>query len=416
MQTKLTINKNVFNDIYYPYLYDYSKRYNVYYGGRASGKSYFLSDKLILKGLQSKCRMVFLMKQTNKVEDAIWTLVLNSLRKFNITKENFPKLEINKSTHTITLPNGTWIRMMGLDDSEKAKGLFDIDTIWMEEATGFNVDDFELLDGTLRGSAKNKQIYLSFNPISKINWVYKTFHFDDGNFDEDTFVLKSTYKDNKWCDEATKKRLEKLKEKNPARYKIEAEGDFATLDKLVYPTINVEEFDYLPLIRSDSKDIVPIHGMDFGFINDYTALVSAIADIKDMKLYIYDEYFAKGMLTSDIVKLLKDKNLHKTPIICDRQEARLIEELNKEGMKCKKCNKGKGSINQGINRVNEFDIYILPKCTQLITEFQNYCYIKDENTNEYTNKPIDCWNHGLDALRYAVTSVKQKAKILTVSL
>lgn len=416
MDVNLGINQDIFNDIYYPYLYDYTHRYNVYYGGRASGKSYFISDKLLLKGLKSKCRMVFLMKQTNKVEDAIWTLFLNSMRKFHITKENFPTLNINKSNHTIDLPNGTWIRMMGLDDSEKAKGLFDIDTIWLEEATAFTPDDFDLLDGTLRGKAKEKQVYLSFNPVSKLNWVYKTFHFDTGNFDEDTFILKSTYKDNKWCDSATIKRLEKLKERNPARYKIEAEGDFATLDKLVYPTINIENFDYLSLLRSEDKDIVPIYGMDFGFINDYTALVCAIADMKEKKLYIYDEYFKKGMLTSDIYNMLKAKNLHKTDIICDRQEARLIEELNKMGARCKKCNKGRGSINTGINKINEFDIYVLPTCKNIINEFQNYCYIKDEQTNEYTNKPIDAYNHGLDALRYCVGSLKQRARILSVGL
>lgn len=410
---KISIDKNIFNEAYLPHLFDYSHRYNVYYGGRCSGKSYFISDKLLILGLSEKRRMVFLTKLTNKVEDSIWTLFIDSLIKFKM----YDKCKINKSNHTVELPNGTTIKMTGLDTPEKAKTLgVNIDTIWIEEASDFTNDDIELLDGTLRGSCKTKQMYFSFNPVSMDNYVYTRFGFDKSITPPDTFILKTTYLDNKYCDEATIKRLEALKERNPSRYKIEAEGDFATLDKLVYPDILIQDFDYLALLRSTDKNLYQIYGMDFGYINDYTALVCAIADNTNMILYIYDEYYQKGMLTSDIIKMITNKQLHKTNIICDRQEARLIEELNKGGIKAKKCNKGKGSIMQGINKIQEYKIVVLPRCTNIITELQNYCYQKEKSTGQYINKPIDKFNHGLDALRYGIQSMKQKANIITSTL
>lgn len=254
MNIKLT--KSLFNEVYLPYLFDYSHRYNVYYGGRASGKSYYICDKLLIKGLNEKRRMLFLMKQGNKVKDTIWALFINSIQKFKI----YDKCKINRTDFTIELPNGTYIKMMGMDDPEKAKGFVDIDTIWLEECTAFTEDDVELLDGTLRGSKDNKEIYFSFNPISKQNWVYKYFGFDTGITPPDTFILKTTYKDNKWCDESTIKRLERLKERNPARYRIEAEGDFATLDKLVFD-YTIEDFETKDIINNDT---VALFGLDFG--------------------------------------------------------------------------------------------------------------------------------------------------------
>lgn len=409
----ITIDKSIFNDAYLPYLFDYSHRYNVYYGGRASGKSYFISDKLLILGLREKRRMVFLTKLTNKVEDSIWTLFIDSIIKFKI----YDKCKINKSAHTIELPSGTTIKMTGLDFPEKAKTLgVNIDTIWLEEASDFTDDDVELLDGTLRGKCATKQMYFSFNPVSMQNYLYTRFCFDKGEVPEDTFILKTTYKDNKWCDEATVKRLEALKDRNPTRYKIEAEGDFATLDKLVYPNITVQEFDYVAMLRSEDERYKQIYGMDFGFINDYTALVCAIADTKDMILYVYDEHFQKGMLTDDIINMVKAKNLHKTNIICDRQEGRLIEELRKGGLNVRKCSKGKGSIMQGIGKIQAYTIIVLPRCINIKAEFENYCYKKDKATGQYINEPIDSWNHGMDALRYGIQSIKKKAKVLTVGL
>lgn len=398
----------MFNDVYRPHLFDYSHRYNVYYGGRASGKSYFLSDKLCIKGLNDKRRMLFLMKQGNKVKDTIWQLFINSLHKFKI----YDKCKINKTDFTIELPNGTYIKMTGMDDPEKAKGFVDIDTIWLEECTAFTVDDVELLDGTLRGAKKDKEMYFSFNPISKANWVYKYFGFDTGIVPPDTFILHTNYTHNKWCDQATINRLLRLKERNPARYRIEALGDFATLDKLVFD-YTVEEFELKDVVTDKT---IALFGLDFGFVNDPTAFICSIADLDNMKLYIFDEHFQRGMLNGDISRMIKAKGYAKEQIIADAAEQKSIEEIRKDGVpRIRRCRKGKGSINHGIVKLKEFDIIVHPRCENIIQEFDNYAWKKDKN-GEYTNVPIDEWNHGIDALRYSIQSIKKKAKILDVKL
>lgn len=406
----IKLDRRMFNDVYLPHLFDYAHRYNVYYGGRSSGKSYFICDKLVIKAVNDKRRMLFLMKTGNKVEDTVWRMALDTLHKFKL----YDKCKINKSVYTIELPNGSWIKCMGCDDAEKLKGQVNISDIWFEECTAFNVDDVELGDGTMRGKAKDKQIYFSFNPISKVNWVYTYFNFHTGEIPPDTLILKTTYKDNKWCDDATIKRLERLRERNPARYKIEAEGNFATLDKLVY-TYEKEDFDYLKLARQEN--IVHIVGMDFGFINDPSSIVCSLVDEEKKKLYIYREFFKRGMTNDEIANVIKDMGLSKSVIIADSAERKSIEEIKRYGIqKIKPARKGKDSIMHGIQKLHQYDIVVHPNCHNLIDELDNYAWQKDKQSGEYINKPIDTFNHGLDALRYSIQTIKKKAKILNINL
>lgn len=409
----IELERKLFNKIYLPYLTDYSHRYNVYYGGRSSGKSYFIADKLIIKASNSKCKMLFMMKQDNKVEDTVWRMALDTLHKFKI----YDKCKINKSNHTIELPNGSWIKCVGLQDSERIKGYVNIDTVWLEECTNFSVDDVELIDGTIRGKAKNKEIYFSFNPVDKQNWVYKYFGFDTEIIPDDTFILKTTYKDNQWCDEATMKRLERLKERNPARYKIEAEGDFATLDKLVIPYYEVQEFDWKEKLYNGSERTFLALGCDFGY-QDPTAFIATIVDDTEKKLYIFDEHYQRAMLNTDIARMIMGKGFHKEKIFFDCAEPKSIQEIKRLGIeRAVPCRKGKDSIKHGIQKILQYEIIVHPSCAHVMDEFDNYSYKKDKNTGEYTTEPIDAgWNHLTDALRYSLQIVKKKANIIKIKL
>lgn len=412
-RTNLEMGESNFNPVYLPYITDYSYRYNVYYGGRSSGKSYFIADKLVIKSLSSKCKMLFMMKQDNKVEDTVWRMALDTLHKFKF----YDKCKINKSNHTIELPNGSWIKCVGLQDSERIKGYVNIDTVWLEECTNFSVDDVELIDGTIRGKAKNKEIYFSFNPVSKQNWVYKYFGFDTGIIPEDTFILKTTYKHNKWCDDATIKRLERLKERNPARFKIEAEGDFATLDKLVIPHYEVQEFDWKDKLYNGSNRTFLALGCDFGY-QDPTAFISSVVDDTEKKLYIFDEHYQRGMLNTDIARMIMAKGFHKEKIFFDCAEPKSIQEIKRLGIdRATPCRKGKDSIKHGLQKLLQYEIIVHSSCIHTIDEFDNYSYKKDKNTDEYTSEPLDNgYCHLVDALRYSVQIVRKKANILTVKL
>lgn len=414
MLINIKLTKDLFNEVYLPHLFDYSHRYNVYYGGRSSGKSYFIVDKLIIKAVNQKCRMLFMMKTGNKVEDTVWRMALDTLHKLKL----YDQCKINKSVFTIELPNGSWIKCMGLDDPEKAKGQVNIDTVWLEECTNFTVDDVELIDGTIRGKSKNKEIYFSFNPVSKQNWVYTYFGFDRGVIPDDTFILKTTYKDNKWCDEGTVKRLERLKERNPARYKIEADGDFATLDKLVISKYVVEAFDWKEKLNEDKgfRRFLAL-GSDFGY-QDPTTLVCSVVDDENKKLYIFDEHYKRGMLNTDIARMIMLKGFHKERIYFDCAEPKSIRELKQLGIsRATPCKKGKDSIKHGIQKLLQYEIIVHPNCVHVIEEFDNYSYKKNKETGEYTNEPLDNgWCHCVDALRYSLQIVRKKAKLLDVKL
>ena len=305
--------------------------------------------------------------------------------------------------------------MIGLKNPEDIKAYVNIDTIWAEETSNFNASEIDLMDGTVRGKNKiPKSLYFSFNPVSKQNFVYSYFGFDTGIVPDDTFIMKSTYRDNKWCDESTIKRLERLKEKNYSRWLIESEGNFANLDKLVY-SYTVEEFDYKQILKQPNTMLIV--GLDFGYINDSSALVCGIVSQDDMKLYLFDEYFRKGMLNNEIAQMIKDKGYSKEVIIADSAERKSIDELKKLGIsRIKPCKKGHASIMTGVQKINQYELIVSPNCPNLIDELDNYSYQKSKETGEYLNSPIDSYNHGLDALRYAIQSVKRKPKILTVKL
>lgn len=408
----IQLSPKLFNTVYLPFLSDYSHRYNIYYGGRASGKSYFIADKLIIKALTFQSKMLFLLKQDNRVEDTVWRMALDSLMKFQM----YDKCKINKSNHTIELPNGSWIKCVGLQEPERIKGYVNVDTVWMEEATNFTSDDFELTDGTIRGSAKYKELYLSFNPVTRQNWVYKYFGFDTNIVPEDTFILKTTYKDNKWCDSATIARLERLKERNPSRYKIEAEGDFATLDKLVIPSYDVQEFDWKEKLHSGNRTFLAL-GCDFGY-QDPTAFIGSVVDDDEKVLYIFDEYYQRGMLSTDIARMITDKGFRKERIFFDCAEPKSIQEIKRLGIeRATPCKKGKDSIKHGIQKILQYRIVVHPACVHVVDEFENYSYKKDKNTGEYTSEPLDNgYCHLIDALRYSLQIVKKKATILRAKL
>lgn len=172
-------------------------------------------------------------KQTSGIKDKVWKELKDAISFFKLDQY----FEFNQTEYRATCKlNGTQFRCMGLDEPEKAKALSNVSDVYLDELNQFTQDDFELLDGTVRSTKFNLplQIYGSFNPVSKQNWVYRYFGFDSGNYPPNTFIHHSTYKDNKYCDQSYIDRMELMKTRNPTRYKIEAEGQFATLEKLVY--------------------------------------------------------------------------------------------------------------------------------------------------------------------------------------
>lgn len=403
MKVDLKIDKKIFNKAYYPYLFDYSHRYEVFYGGAGSGKSVFVAQKLLIKALKEKRKILVIRKVMATQLNSCWQLFLDTLSNFHLLE--FTK--INKANFKIELPNGSIFLFAGVDDVEKLKSIAGITDIWIEEATELNEDEFLQLDLRLRAKVGAQQIVLSFNPISKANWCYKRWF--ERPQDETTFILKTTYKDNRFLPESYIASLEKMMETNPYYYRVYALGEFASLDKLVYSNWEVRDFDFHSLKGEH------LAGLDFGFSADITAFIASMLDEENKTIHVYKEWTARGKTNDEIAAAVSALGYSKTLLIADSAEPKSVEELRRAGLvRVRESLKGKDSVVFGIQKLQQYKLIIHPSCVETITELENYAWQKDKTTGEYVNKPIDDFNHCLDALRYSLQCVKDN-KLKTMS-
>ena len=354
--------------------------------------------------------MMLMNKQTSGIKDKVWKELNEAIDTFKLRQY----FDFNQTEYRATCKlNGTVFRCSGLDEPEKAKALSNVSDVYLDELNQFTQDDFELLDGTVR-SKKFKlplQIYGSFNPVSKQNWVYRYFGFDTGITPKNTFIHHSTYKDNRYCDQSYIERMETMKTRNPTRYRIEAEGQFATLEKLVYNNWRVEDFN------PDEINGELICGLDFGYVNDTTAFIASLLVEDEKKLYIFKEWGSTGLTNSEIARAIISLGFAKSFIIADSAEPKSIEELKRDGLyRVRASVKGPDSIMNGISKLQEYEIIVSPNCVETITEFENYAWQKDKQTNEYINKPIDLFNHYLDALRYSLQAHQKGLRTISKSI
>ena len=247
-QINLKLKKSLFNDVYLPHLTDYSKRYEVYYGGAGSGKSVFIAQKLLVKACKSKRKILILRRFATTLRDSVFQLVVDLLKKWQL----YEYCTINLSTYTIILPNESMFLFKGLDDSEKIKSITDITDAWLEEASEVTDDDYTQIDLRIRALSADLQLFVSFNPVSKANWVYKKW-FDPKKAVYDTaatMILRTTYKDNRFLPKAYIKALEEKEHSNPLYYKIYALGEFAVAEGLVITNWTKETFDAMELAKT----------------------------------------------------------------------------------------------------------------------------------------------------------------------
>lgn len=394
------LNPAIFNDWVYNRLTDYSHRIEVYYGGAGSGKSFGATQKVYLKALKFKRKVLVIRKIQRTIKDSIWSLIISHLH----SSGYYEACKINRSDFEIELPNGSIFIFKGLDDPEKIKSIDGITDIIIEEATELTEDDFTQLNLRLRALVDHLQIYLMFNPISKKNWVYDYFFVRELPLNVE--VIKTTYLDNKFLNDEYRQELERLKDRNPAYYRIYCLGEFATLDKLVFPT-------YTTKIVSE-KDIQGLKrwiGLDFGYINDPSAIVWGFIDTVKKKIYVSGEYVRRGMRNDEIAETMTDLGLHKDKSYGDSAEPKSIDEIKDKGVNIEPTVKGKDSIIHGIQWIQQYELIVDERCFKVIEELDNYTWKKDKKTGEYINEPVDTFNHTIDAIRYGLNKYIKGTKV-----
>ena len=392
----------------YATFWNFKGRYRVCKGGRGSKKSTTTAMWIIYNMMKMPLANTLVVRQTfNTHLDSTWVQLKWATQQLGVAHLwTFSKSPL-KATYN---PTGQVILFRGLDDPMSITSI----TVpvgylcwcWFEEAYQVKSEDaFDKVDMSIRGELPEgyfKQITLTFNPWSDKHWLKKRF-FDEPN-DEDKLAITTNYLCNEWLGEDDIKLFNHIQTKFPKRYKVEGLGDWGIIDGLVFDNWKIEEFDHTK-IKGEL-----LVGLDFGYVNDPTALVCSILDEQNKKLYIFDEHCQKGMLNDAIAQMIVDKGYGKSTIIADSAEQKSIEEIKRKGIyRIKPAVKGGGSIVQGIQQLLQYDIIVHPSCEETIKELENYAWDVDKEGTGI-NKPIDAYNHCIDALRYSLQCVGQKLK------
>ena len=386
----------------YKAYWNFKGRYRVCKGSRASKKSKTTALWFIYNIMKYKGANALVVRKTYRtLKDSCYTELKWAIHRlgvdafFNCTQA---PLEI---TYT---PTGQKIYFRGLDDPLKVTSItVDVGSLcwlWIEEAYEINSEaDFDMLNESIRGEVQGdlfKQITLTFNPWNDRHWLKKRF-FD--NPDKDTLALTTNYTCNEWLDEADLQVFESMKEKNPRRYQVAGLGNWGIVDGLVYENWKEQEFN-LDDVRTSAT--TSVFGLDFGYTNDPSALFCGVLDVKAKKLWVFDEMYEKALSNKDIYNNIEKMGLTKEQIIADCAEPKSIDELKYYGLRrIQGAKKGRDSINNGIQWIQELEIIVHPRCVNFLTEISNYQWDSDKFGNK-VNKPIDCFNHLMDAMRYAL--------------
>lgn len=291
----------------------------------------------------------------------------------------------NKSEGTYTYPNGCMIEFFGVDNASKVHGSAR-DILFVNEAQGIPREIFRQLDIRTR-----KKVIIDFNPVRKF--------WGETEFVGDRYItIHSTYKDNPYLSEEQVSAIEK--NMNDANWwRVYGEGETGGVEGNVYPEYEVIE-DMPETFTGRCL------GLDFGFVNDPTAIVDI--RFQGWDLYVDLLCYETGLLNANIAEYLTVNGLNRIITVCDNAEQKSIVELQQKRVKAMPCIKGRGSVAGGIAQVKQFKLHITKRSVKLLDELDNYKWIKDEATDTYTNEPIDAWNHALDALRYGVDYLIRK--------
>lgn len=383
----------------YKTFWNFKGRYRVVKGSRASKKSTTAALNLIYRIIKyPKSNALVVRKTYRTLQDSCYAQLSWACDRLGV-KEYFDfklsPLEI------IYKPTGQKILFRGLDDPLKVTSVT-VDVgylcfLWIEEAYEImSESDFDMLDESIRGEVPGelfKQITLTLNPWNERHWIKGRF-FD--REDKETLAITTNYLCNEWLDESDRNVFERMKVHNPRRFQVAGLGNWGIAEGLVY-----ENFIEQKYTLSDVRDCVTVAGLDFGYTNDPTAFFIGFLDDKNKVLYVWDEIYKKGLSNRKIYEEIKKHGYAKESITGDSAEPKSIDELYDYGLRIKGAKKGRDSIMNGIQWIQDLKIVIHPRCTNFITEISNYTWDKDR-FGKTLNVPVDDFNHLMDAMRYAL--------------
>lgn len=405
-EIEVIVDPEMINDAYLPIFEDDTPTL-IMFGGSSSGKSKAYSQKVVLDVANGGRNYLICRATANTISTSIRNEIVKSIKEFGLEDE----FNIPKSDFTITCSNGYQILFAGLDDVEKLKSITPalgvITDIGIEEATETEYSDVKQLEKRLRGGVEGivKKLTLLFNPILKTHWIYEryfaTAEWSDNQTELRTanlYILKTTYKDNKFL---TKQDISRLENEDDAYYyNVYTLGNWGVLGNIIFTKWKVADLDdpsdpyYLPVEQRTNHR----HGGDFGFGGNPAAMSIAHYDPNRRRLYIYEELYEKG-LTNDVLAERQIAMVGRQPVVWDSAEPKSIQELNNHGATALHAKKGPDSILFGIQWLQQQEIIVHKKCIHHRAELSSLKWKEDRKTGRVLDEPVGP-DHLIDARRY----------------
>lgn len=389
------------------------KRYIVMKGSAGSGKSVDTAQHYILRLMSDPGRNLLCVRKSDvtnrdstfaELQGAIFRMFGESYKKYWYINSSDMRLEC--------IANHNQIFFRGVNDEKQREKLKSIAVkrgkltdVWIEEATELTQNDFEIIDDRLRGELPKGQFYqirLTFNPVSSSHWIKK--HFFD-RADPDVFTHHSTYKDNRFIDDAYYRRMERRKEVDPDGYRIYGLGEWGEVGGLILTNYVIEEFDTTP----ERFDYM-VNSQDFGY--NHADCIGEVG-FKDGELYLCREIYEFEKDTGELIELADKRGFNKSLTMwCDSAEPDRIKMWRKAGYKARGVKKEPNSVRAQIDYLKLHKIHIHPSCINTIKEIQQWKWKKNDKTNEYLDEPVNFFDDAMAMLRYSIEEErKPKARL-----
>ena len=402
----------------YKTYWNFKGRYRVCKGSRASKKSKTTALWYIANMMKyPQANTLVVRKSYRTLKDSCFTELKWAIHRLQV--DEFWDFRLNPLEITYK-PTGQKIYFRGLDDPLKVTSItVDVGVLcwaWFEEAYEITKEpDFDMIDESIRGEVPQglfKQITLTLNPWNERHWIKKRFF--DPKDDPEILAMTTNYMCNEWLDKSDLTVFERMKVNNPRRYRVAGLGEWGIVDGLVFERWKEEKFTIINKREYEKMDaekrpdnpvfadnLKSAYGLDFGYTNDPSAFFVGFFDEKERRLYVYDEFYEKGLSNKAIAQRISDMGYAKERITADSAEPKSIDELKGFHLRVSPAKKGKDSVMNGIQWIQDIEIIIHPRCVNFLTEITNYTWDKDKFGNK-VNRPIDSFNHLMDAMRYAV--------------
>jgi len=398
---KVKIDPLLFNEVYLQ-MYNKTTPLQIAVGSSGSGKSKAISQLIVLYALEGRACLVG--RQTlNSIRKSVWKEIVKTISDFKLNDYFYIKISDFEIVSKISKGS---IQFVGLQDVERLKSIVPtkdngFSVGWLEEASEVNKDAFTQFRIRMRGRTQHPKItILSLNPTDKNCFIYKDY-FEDKTLeqqglyeDDEVFILRTTYKDNRFLDSSEIKMLEALQHKSPYHFMVYAEGLWANIGDRIINNVVSEPVVYNPSL--------PVYiGIDNGVTDPQVVVFCHI--INDA-IYIFDAIHKTDMSNDAIVESIKIKlalyNLNNPLILMDSNEPRLTKYLKSKGLNCKSAKKGAGSVLVGISWMMTKTFHVHNTLNDIYLDLTNYCWSKDKAGN-VIQKPDHKHSDGVDAIRYA---------------